>query len=326
MSTRVIIAVIQNPPVFLNLQASVRLATQLVAQAAIKGAKLVVFPESWLPGYPIWLDYAPTAALWGNPAAEALFAHLYAHAPAIDGPEIEQLTALAAHHDLDIVMGLHERAGNSLYNSMAMLGADGSKGVHRKLVPTHGERLIWGQGDGSTLSAWSRPYGILGGLICWEHWMPLSRAAMHAQNEVIHIAQWPAVGELHQMASRTYAFEGQCFVVAAGTALTRDDVLAGFDSADGDPQARSLLASIPADLPFLKDGGSAVIGPDAQYVVAPIYGSKATLFAEIDTSACDAGKLYLDTNGHYARPDVFDLHVNTRHNPGVRFFDSDHQP
>ena len=319
MSTWIKIAVIQHPPVFLNLQASVRLATQLVADAASKGAKLVVFPESWLPGYPVWLDYAPGSALWGNPSAEALFAHLYANSPTADGPEIAELLALAEAHDVDIAMGLHERAGNTLYNCMMMLGADGSTGIHRKLMPTHGERLIWGQGDGSTLSAWSRSYGILGGLICWEHWMPLARAAMHAQHEVIHVAQWPAAGELHQMASRTYAFEGQCFVVVAGTVLSRDDVLAGFDSAGGDLLARSLLESIPDDLPFLKNGGSSVIAPDASYVVAPVHGDTATLFAEIDLAECDKGKLYLDTHGHYARPDVFELVVNTRPNPGVRF-------
>jgi nitrilase len=321
MSAQITIAVIQHPPVFLNLPASIRLAGELVADAATKGAKLVVFPESWLPGYPVWLDYAPGSALWGNPSAEALFAHLYQNSPTATGPEIAELLAIAATHNVDIVMGLHERAGSTLYNSMMMIGADGSTGIHRKLMPTHGERLIWGQGDGSTLSAWSRPYGKLGGLICWEHWMPLARAAMHAQHEVIHVAQWPAAGELHQMASRTYAFEGQCFVIVAGTVLTRDDVLAGFDSAGGDLLARSLLESIPDDLPFLKNGGGAVIAPDASYVVAPVHGDTATLFAEIDPAECDKGKLYLDTHGHYARPDVFELTVNIRPNPGVVFSD-----
>lgn len=319
MSTRISIAVIQHPPIFLNLQASIRLAGELVAEAATKGAKIVVFPESWLPGYPVWLDYAPGAALWGNRAAEALFAHLYANAPTADGPEIAELLAAAAAHNVDIIMGLHERAGNTLYNSLMMIGADGSTGIHRKLMPTHGERLIWGQGDGSTLATWSRPYGILGGLICWEHWMPLARAAMHAQHETIHVAQWPAAGDLHQMASRTYAFEGQCFVIVAGTVLTRDDVLAGFDSAGGSALGRSLLESIPDDLPFLKNGGGAVIAPDATYVVGPVHEDLATLYSEIDLAACDQGKLYLDTHGHYARPDVFELTVNMRANPGVRF-------
>lgn len=318
-SDTLVVALIQQPPVFLNLPASVRLAAQLVSNAAASGAKLVVFPETWLPGYPVWLDYAPGAALWGNPQAEALFAHLYAHSPQWDGPELAELAAVAADHDIDVVMGLHERLGNSLYNSLVLLASDGSRGLHRKLVPTHSERLIWGQGDGSTLTAWPRPYGMLGGLICWEHWMPLARAAMHAQHEVIHIAQWPAVHERHQMASRTYAFEGQCFVVATGCVLTRSDVLDGFDSSGGDPQARRLLEDIPLEPHWLKDGGGAVIGPDAGYLLEPSFGDPAMRLCAIDLARRDQAKLYLDTQGHYSRPDVFDLHVNTRANPGVRF-------
>ena len=153
--------------------------------------------------------------------------------------------------------------------------------------------------------------------------MPLARATMHAQHEAIHIAQWPAVGELHQMASRTYAFEGQCFVIAAGTVLTREDVLQGFNSAGGDPVARSLLESIPDDRPFLKDGGGAVIAPDASYVVAPVHGDRTTLLAEIDLVTCNKGKLYLDTHGHYARPDIFQLTVDTHPRHGVRFSSDD---
>jgi nitrilase len=316
---QLVVAIIQQPPVFLNLPESIRLAAQLVSQAAASGADLVVFPETWLPGYPVWLDFAPGAALWGNPAAEALFAHLFAHSPAIDGPELALLAELALELKIDIVIGLHEQAGKSLYNSLVLLACDGTRGLHRKLMPTHAERLIWGQGDGSTLAAWPRPYGKLGGLICWEHWMPLARAAMHAQHETIHIAQWPAVGELHQLASRHYAFEGQCHVIAAGCVLTREDVLAGFDSAEGDPTARRLLEAIPEGPANLKDGGSAVIAPDGSYVLAPNYGDRSMRICTIDPRRNAHGSLYLDTHGHYARPDVFELTVNTRANPGVRF-------
>lgn len=315
------VAIVQQPPVFLNLAASVALAGQIIAEAARGGARLIAFSETWLPGYPVWLDDAPGAALWSNPAAEALFAHLFAHSPTLDGPEMTALAAIARKLGVDVVMGLHERAGNTLYNSTVLLGADGTRGLHRKLVPTYSERLIWGQGDGSTLAAWPRPYGTLGALICWEHWMPLARAAMHAQHEVIHIAQWPAVHERHQLASRTYAFEGQCHVIAAGCVLSRDDVLDGFSSAGGDPLARGLLESIPADKTILKEGGSAVITPDASYVLPPVALSRELLFAEIDLARRDHGKLYLDTHGHYSRPDVFELHVNTRAKAGVRFVD-----
>lgn len=319
MPSKTRIAIIQQPPIFLNLAASLDLATALIAEAAAQHATLVVFPETWLTGYPVWLDFAPGAALWGNPAAEALFAHLYEHSPTIDGAEIASLASSAKEHSIDVVMGLHERSGNSLFNSMMMLGADGELGIHRKLMPTHGERLIWGQGDGSTLAAWQRSYGALGGLICWEHWMPLARAAMHAQHEIIHVAQWPEVHERHQVASRHYAFEGQCFVIAAGCVLTQQDVLDGFDSAQGPAIARELLATIPDNGAPLKNGGSAIIAPDMTYVMEPVFGEARTLFADIDLTVANAGKLYLDTHGHYARPDIFDLRIDTRTKPGVSF-------
>lgn len=150
--------------------------------------------------------------------------------------------------------------------------------------------------------------------------MPLARAAMHAQVETVHVAQWPAVGEMHQVASRQYAFEGQCFVLASGCVLTRDDVLEGFDSVEPpDPVARALLESIPPERVFLKDGGSAVIAPDGSYVAGPLRCDPSTVFASLDLSRLGAGRMYLDVNGHYARPDVFELRVDTRRKLGVRF-------
>jgi len=320
MSSTLAVAVIHAPPVFLNLQASAARAVALIEEAAAAGARLIAFPETWLPGYPVWLDEAPGSALWGHPPAEAMFRRLLAHAPTLDGEELADLARAAADLQVEVVMGLHERRGASLYNTMVFFDPDGGRGVHRKLTPTFNERLIWAQGDGSTLGTFDRPYGVLGGLVCWEHWMPLTRAAMHAQAETVHVAQWPAVGELHQIASRHYAFEGQCHVIAAGCVLTRDDALAGFDSVpDADGTARALLESIPPDRVYLKDGGGAVIAPDGTYLAGPIHRDPATLHAEIDFAAAGGGRMYLDTSGHYARPDVFELSVDTRPRLGVQF-------
>ena len=313
------VGVVQRPPVFLNLAATIELAHQLIADAAANGARLLVFPETWLPGYPVWLDYAPGTALWGNSAGEALFAHLFANSPTLDGPEFAELRKLSADHGVDLMMGAHERSGNSLYNVMVMIGADGLFGVHRKLTPTFSERLIWGQGDGSTLSAWDRPYGRVGGLICWEHWMPLARAAMHAQHELIHVAQWPAVGEKHLLASRNYAFEGQCFVIAGGSVATRDDVIEGYLSAGGGKDGLALLETIPLDPALLKDGGSCIIAPDASILAQSPAGNRETLYCALPLELAHRGKLYLDSDGHYARPDVFELKVNRRANRSVSF-------
>lgn len=310
------VALIQHPPIFLHRAASVRKAICLITDAAAVGATLVVFPEAWLPGYPVWLDDAAGAALWAHPAADALFAHLVEHSVVIDGEDVAALSRAAIDAGCDVVMGMHERAGRTIYNTTLMLGEDGCKVARRKLMPTHGERLIWGAGDGSTLDVWQRSYGRVGSLICWEHWMPLVRAAMHARHETLHVAQWPAVTPLHQLASRHYAFEGQTIVLASGGVLTRDDVLDGFDSAGGSRLARGLLETISAT--NLKAGGSAVIGPDGGYLLAPSDAAE-TLYAQLDLEGVTSPRPYLDVSGHYARPDIFRLTVNTTPRSSIVF-------
>lgn len=318
MAKPIEIAVIQHPPLFLNLAASMALADRLARDAAADGAAIIVFPEAWLPGYPVWLDEAPGAALWGHGPAEAVYRTLFANSPSVDGPELSALSKLAAELDVDLVMGLHERRGMSLFNSVALFAADGAVHVHRKLMPTHGERIIWAAADGSTLGPWPSRHGTLGALICWEHWMPLARAAKHATGEDLHFALWPAVTDLHLLCSRHYAFEGQCFVVAAGVHLTRDDVLEGFDSlTDGDPAARELLASIPVERALLRGGGSAIIAPDTSLIAGPAPATRATLRGAIDLTRLADGRLYLDSAGHYSRPDIFELHVDRRERLGI---------
>ena len=204
---------------------------------------------------------------------------------------------------------------------MLLVAADGSYRLHRKLMPTYTERLVWGMGDGSTLEPLETPFGRIGGLICWEHWMPLARAAMHAKRETIHVAQWPGVKDLHLLASRHYAFEGQCFVAVAGAVLTRGDVLAGFDSLGLGPHpARTLLEAIPGDDgTLLLRGGSAIVAPDASYLAGPAPAEATTLYADLDLGRITQGHLALDVDGHYSRPDLFQLTVNDRPQPNVRF-------
>ena len=315
------IALIQEPPVFLNREASVVKALNLIETAAGSGARIIIFPETWLPGYPVWLDFSPAAGLWDHPPAIALYRVLSENALEISGPALEQLQQAAGNNDAWVVMGAHEKDGGTLYNTIVYLSPDGSVRIHRKLMPTYTERLIWGRGDGSTLTVLETAYGRLGGLICWEHWMPLARAAMHAKRETLHIAQWPMVKELHQIASRHYAFEGQCYVTAAGCVLSKKDVLEGFCSQyRTDHPAYELLAGMPGDdNELLLKGGSTIIGPDAGYVTAPLYKKAATIYGEIDPGRIAEGHLTLDTDGHYARPDVFELRVNDAPQRAVRF-------
>lgn len=327
------VAVIQHAPVFLNLEASLEKACTLVDQAAGGGARVVAFPETWLPGYPVWLDCAPKAGMWDHPPAKALYRLLFENSLIIEyptgGPHLAPLLSVAERTGAYLVIGAHERDGGTLYNTIVYIAPDGkSFQIHRKLIPTYTERLVWGRGDGSTLGVVETDYGNLGGLVCWEHWMPLARAAMHAQRETLHVAQWPAARELHQLASRHYAFEGQCFVLVAGSVLSRGELLDGFhslgwpQSAAQAPQsmALELLDSIPgADSDLLLNGGSAVIAPDSSYVAGPVVDEPAIVYAEIELGRIAEGHLTLDTQGHYSRPDVFHLEVDTKPQSNVTF-------
>jgi len=309
---RLRVAIVQHAPVFLNLRESVQKAGRLIEEASTEGAELIVFPETWLPGYPVWLDAAPGAALWDHPPAKALYRLLAENAVEIPGAELEALLDMAREAGAYLVIGAHERDGGTLYNSLITVDRDGCRcTVHRKLMPTYTERLIWGRGDGSTLTVTETDYGTLGGLICWEHWMPLARAAMHAKREALHVAQWPWVKELHHIASRHYAFEGQCFVLAAGSVLSKGEILEGYRSLGVESDALDILEAIPGEPDsWVMRGGSAVIGPDAGYVAGPVYDDACIVYADVDLKRITEGHLAMDSDGHYARPDVFQLEVN----------------
>ena len=321
MQHEINVAIIQKAPVFLNLEASMDLACQYIKDAVAEGAEVVVFPETWLPGYPIWLDLAPGAGLWDHAPAKALFRVLSENSITIPGPHFKRLRQLVMDLGAYVVMGLHERDGGTLYNTMLFLAPDGSYRIHRKLMPTYTERMVWGRGDGSTLETMAMPAGSLGGLICWEHWMPLARAAMHARGEVLHVAQWPMVKDLHQIASRHYAFEGSCFVAAAGCVLSKQQAIDGYRSIAGAPEeGQVMLESMSAtDKGLLLRGGSSVIAPDTRYIVEPKQDESVMIHACIDTREIAEAHLALDTDGHYSRPDVFSLEVNTEPHNGVTF-------
>ena len=189
------------------------------------------------------------------------------------------------------------------------------------LVPTYTERLVWGRGDGSTLGVLETDYGNIGGLICWEHWMPLARAAMHARHETLHISQWPDVKDLHQLASRHYAFEAQCFVLAAGCILSRKDIIEGYRSLNNSAaDAYEILQVFEGnDEELVLKGGSAVIGPDSNYIAGPVFDRADIIYGIIDPKHITEGHLTIDTSGHYSRPDIFQLEVNTLPQNGISF-------
>lgn len=314
MTRTVKAAIVQAPPVPLAISHGIEQLIEHVSDAADIGAQMVAFGETFLGGYPLWLDEAPNAAIWDHRGTQSLHAIILDQAIRPNDPRLEPLQALVDAAGIIVSVGAHERVRTTLTNTQFTFRPGLPPLAHRKLVPTHGERLIWGRGDGSTLDVHAADWGQVGSLICWEHWMPLARAAMHHAGETVHVAAWPGVREMYLLASRHYAFEGRCFVLAAGTVQTRDEVLAGLEMAGGDAQAAALIAAMPAGQ--LQMGGSAIIAPDGT-VIAQAGSDAEILLADLDLGAIGRGLAALDTDGHYARPDVFELRIDRRAKPGV---------
>ena len=312
--TKLCVAVVQAAPIPLDFQAGIDKAVALARNAIDAGAQVVAFGETFLGGYPLWLDEAPGAALWDHPGTRALHAIILEQAVVAHDERLLPLKELADASGAVISIGTHERVRRSLVNNQMTFRPGKPVLDHRKLVPTHGERLIWARGDGSTLGVHQADWGTLGSLICWEHWMPLARAAMHNLGEDVHVAAWPTVRESHAIASRHYAMEGRCFVLAAGLVQTRDDLFEGLERVGGSAEARELFEAIPGEV--LNKGGSLIAAPDAR-VIAHAGEGEETLLAEIDLAEVAAGLTSLDSDGHYARPDVFELRVDTLVKEGV---------
>jgi len=302
------VAIAQFAPIYLDKAASVARAIQIVQDAKKRGAELVAFGETWLPGYPAWLDVCPNVGLWDHLPTKQVFARLRHNSITIPGPEVAALCEAAGDLKINVAMGVNERVeagpGNgTLYNSLLMITPEAElANHHRKLVPTHTERLIWGHGDGQGLSSMKTKVGRIGGLICWEHWMPLARMAMHNSGEHIHVAVWPTVHDLHQLCSRHYAFEGRCFVLAVGLMMSVRDL-------PSELQAGTNMRKRSGE--WLERGGSAIIAPDSRYIVEPVFDREELIVADLNLGEIDQEFLTLDVSGHYSRPDVFTFHTKT---------------
>jgi predicted amidohydrolase len=304
MRDRKIVAAVVQAEVAADIEGGLELTRDKALEAAGAGAELIVFPETWIPGYPAWLDLSRDAALWDHAPVKAVFARIAENSVTIPGPALDRLADAARETKATLVLGLSERVGQgagrgTLYNSLITIGPDGRLlNHHRKLMPTYTERLIWGAGDVEGLRAVETPAGRVSALVCWEHWMPLARQALHESGEDIHIAVWPTVHDLHQVASRQYAFEGRCFVLASG-ALMRASSLP--------PELEPHPERVTGPDQWVLRGGSAIIGPDGKYIVEPVYDEARILIAELDLRRASEESMTLDVTGHYHRPELFDF-------------------
>lgn len=303
-------AIIQSGPEYLQLERSMEKALRIIDTAAKEHAQLVVFGETWLTGYPAWLDRCSGAALWNHPPVKKVYKRMVRNSIRIPGVETEILAEAAKKHGQIIVMGANERIesgpGNgTLYNSLIIIGSDGRLLLHhRKLMPTFNEKLVYGTGDAFGLHAVDTSWGRLTALICWEHWMPMARQALHNSGETVHIALWPSAHEIHQLASRHYAFEGRCFVIAAGQIMKTSElpIEVGSDVKGSGDSVELIL-----------NGGSSVIGPDGMYLLEPQLGREEILYFTIeDMDRIIEERMTLDVSGHYNRPDIFDLSINKK--------------
>jgi len=312
MSNKLIAAVAQTATALLDTPATVERALALMADAAKRGVQLLVFPEAFIGGYPKGADFHIYLGA-RTPQGRAEFKRYFDAAVTVDGPEIAQLAKAAARHKMYVVTGIIERDGGTLYCTAVYLGPDGQiLGKHRKLMPTALERLVWGFGDGSTLAAVDTPYGKLGAVICWENYMPALRMAMYQQRIALYCA--PTADDRDSWAStmQHIALEGRCFVLSACQHLRRSQFPAD--------RMNNRLPEAPDTV--LMRGGSMIIDPLGKVLAGPVYNEDALLTAELDMSLITMAQMDFDPVGHYARPDVFSLHVNTQAQRAVTLDDS----
>lgn len=314
MDQKVTIGVVQAAPEYLNIDKSMQKVEALLKDAASKGAQLVTFGETWFTGYPAWIDYCDEYAKWDFQPTKEVFAKTYANSLEVNGKEVAQIGKWVKELGIVVVMGINEKVssgpGNgSLYNSLLSWNERGElANHHRKLMPTYTERLLYAQGDGAGLQAVDTKYGRIGGLICWEHWMPLTRQTMHDSGEHIHVAVWPRVHEMLQIATRSYAFEGRCFAVGVGQIMRVKDIPEGLKLPEE-------LRDQPDHL--LLNGGSCIVGPDGKYILEPQWDKEGIFTVEVNLAKCYEERMSLDVTGHYQRHDVFDLQVNKKRPGGL---------
>lgn len=296
------IAAAQLAPIFLNKKKTIEKACNAILEAGKKGAELIVFPEAFISGYPDWVWLIPNSK---GAELNKLYLKLIENAVSVPDDATKNLCKAAKDANINVVMGMHERnsetSGASLFNSLLFIDNKGEIiGTHRKLIPTGGERLIWAQGDGSTLKTYDTSVGKLGGLVCWEIFMPLVRNAMYENGtQILACPTWDKSPNWI-LSMQHIAREGGVFLISTCMVLKIDDI----------PDEYEFKKLYPADREWINVGNSCIVAPNGKIIAGPLEAEEGILYADIDLSDIISAKRMFDVVGHYSRPDVFDFKVN----------------
>lgn len=298
------VAVVQHAPVTLHRDKTIKRGVELLDEAAAKGAALVSFPETWIPGYPEWLWRLRPRD--DSELTSEIHQRLIESAVDLKAGDLKPLQAAARRLKVTVSVGIHERDGEysrgTLYNTVVLIGSDGSiLNRHRKLMPTNPERMVWATGDASGLRVLPTPAGRVGGLICWENYMPLARFAVFAQGVEIYIAPTWDSGDRWIVAMRHIAAEGRCWVIGNGCAMRGVDIPKDF------PHRAKVFPNLDE---WYNEGDSVVVSPTGTIVAGPLHAKHGILYADCDPALVPAAKRTLDVAGHYGRPDIFKLGIN----------------
>lgn len=315
-SDQLVVGIAQIAPIWLDRAATIRKAKSYVNKAAAQGCQLVAFGEALIPGYPFWLERTD-GARFNSPVQKEIHAHYMQNAVQIEAGHLEPIQKAASVGNIAVIIGCIERAqnrgGHSLYATLVYIDPTGEiHSAHRKLMPTYEERLVWSPGDGHGLQVHRLEAFTVGGLNCWENWLPLVRSSLYAQGEDLHVAIWPGGIQNTQNLTRFIAEESRSFVISASAIMRREDI------PQGTPHFDLIYRNSEA---WMANGGSAIAGPDGQWVIEPVVNEECLIVTAIDHQRVREERQNMDPSGHYARPDVTQLTVNRERQSTVRFID-----
>lgn len=310
------VALAQIAPVWLNKEKTIEKIENSTVEAATENCELVVFGEALLPGYPFWLAITGGAE-WNTKVNKEIHAHYVRNSVTIEKGELNSICDLAKQYNIAIYLGIMERAenrgGHSIYASLVYINQEGEiKSVHRKLQPTYDERLTWAPGDGNGLRVHSLKEFTVGGLNCWENWMPLPRAALYGLGENLHIAVWPGSDHNTKDITRFIARESRSYVISVSALMSKSDF------PKDTPHIDKILEKSPE---ILTNGGSCIAGPDGEWIIEPVLHKEGLIIETIDFNRVLEERQNFDAVGHYSRPDVTKLHVNRERQSTVSFDD-----